>query len=368
MTRVVVVGGYGFFGARVVERLARGGTADIVIAGRSDSKAALAAETLRRAGAKAVSHCLLDATAPDGSVLTRLQASVLINASGPFQGQDYALARACIGAGVHYVDLADARGFVTGIAALDAEARRANVLVVSGASSVPSLAAAVVDKHLPMFAKLESIEHGISPANSYDPGAATIASIVGGLGKPFVVTVRGERGVAYGWQGLTLRRLPGLGTRFFSVCDVPDHDVLVQRYPSVRTVQFRAGLEVAAFHLGLWLLSWPSRMGVMVKPERIAGPLLWAKRRLSIRGSDRGGMYMILRGQDASGHELVRTWTLVAGRGHGPYVPATPSVIMARKLAGGRIAQRGAMACAGFFTLDEVLVEMADLDIATTLV
>ena len=53
---------------------------------------------------------------------------------GPYQGQDYRLARPASPRGVHYVDLADARAFVTGIAALDEAARRAGVLVVSGAS------------------------------------------------------------------------------------------------------------------------------------------------------------------------------------------------------------------------------------------
>ena len=77
--------------------------------------------------------------------LKRRQADILINATGPYQAQDYRLARTCIAAGVHYLDLADAREFVTGIVDLDAEARHAGVLVVSGASTVPGLSAAVVD-------------------------------------------------------------------------------------------------------------------------------------------------------------------------------------------------------------------------------
>ena len=68
---------------------------------------------------------------------------MLINATGPYQEQDYSLARACIAAGVHYLDLADARAFVTGIGVLDAEARSAGVLAVSGASTVPGLSGAV---------------------------------------------------------------------------------------------------------------------------------------------------------------------------------------------------------------------------------
>lgn len=53
------------------------------------------------------------------------------------------MARACIALGCHYVNLADARAFVAGIDALDADARSGNVLVVSGASSVPCLTSAV---------------------------------------------------------------------------------------------------------------------------------------------------------------------------------------------------------------------------------
>ena len=57
----------------------------------------------------------------------------------------YDVAKACIAWGCHYIDLADGREFVDGISALDALARENNVLVVSGASSVPCLTSALVD-------------------------------------------------------------------------------------------------------------------------------------------------------------------------------------------------------------------------------
>src|SRR3712207_8318986 len=47
----------------------------------------------------------------------------VIDAAGPFQHGGYAVAEACIGAGVSYLDLADGRRFVVGIDALDARAR-----------------------------------------------------------------------------------------------------------------------------------------------------------------------------------------------------------------------------------------------------
>ena len=51
--------------------------------------------------------------------------------------------RACIAAGIHYLDLADARDFVGRIGALDAAARAAGVAIISGASSLPALSGAV---------------------------------------------------------------------------------------------------------------------------------------------------------------------------------------------------------------------------------
>ena len=89
---------------------------------------------------------MLDATTATAEALRALSADVLINASGPFQHHDYALPRACIAAGCHYIDLADARAFVTGIGVLDAEAKAAGVSVVSGASSVPGLSSAAVQR------------------------------------------------------------------------------------------------------------------------------------------------------------------------------------------------------------------------------
>jgi len=141
-------------------------------------------------------------------------------------------------------------------------------------------------------------------------------------------------------------------------------DLLPARHPGLRDVKVYAALEVGAFHLGLWGLSWLVRAGLLRRPERLAGPMLGAKRRLGFLGSDRGGMAVVLEGRDGDGCATRLTWHLVAGSGHGPYIPATPSVIVARKLLSGALAARGAMPCLGLFTLDELLAEVADLDMS----
>src|SRR5690606_15182262 len=79
-------------------------------------------------------------------------------------GCDYAVARAALACGMHYIDLADGRAFVAGFDALDAQARPAQRLAITGASSVPGLSAAVVAAYLPRFSRLDAVEAAISPA------------------------------------------------------------------------------------------------------------------------------------------------------------------------------------------------------------
>jgi hypothetical protein len=369
--RVLVLGGYGAFGGLIAERLARTSGIEVIVAGRSQGKArSFAAGLAGRVNAK-VSAARLDAGDISAAALGAIGPAVLINATGPFQEQGYEVARACIAAGVHYLDLADARAFVTGIAALDAEARAAGVLVVSGASTVPAISGAVVDAYATEFDRLDVVDTIIAPANSFDPGIATTRSILAALGRP-QGSLAGAPGKAaggrfHGWQGLARRRLPGLGRRWLGRCDVPDLDLFPVRYRGPNDVKacvrVYAALEVGAFHLGLWGLSWLARAGILRRPERLAGPLLAVKRRLGFLGSDRGGMAVILEGRDGTGQSRRLTWHLVAGSGHGPCIPAVPSVIVTRKLLGGALATCGAMPCLGLFTLDELLAEIADLDV-----
>jgi len=71
-----------------------------------------------------------------------------------------------------------------------------------------------------------------------------------------------------------------------------------------------------------------------------------------------------LEGTDQAGAPKRLDWHLVAGSGHGPFVPATPAVLLAKRLLAGTLTTRGAMPCLGLFSLDEFLAEIADLDIA----
>ena len=368
--RVLVLGGYGAFGGRAAERLARVPNIALTIAGRSLDKAQAFAARLAREARAQIIPAVLDGAKIGADDLLQIKPAVLINATGPYQAQDYRLARACIAARAHYLDLADARTFVTGIAALDAEAHGAGVLVVSGASTVPGLSGAVVDAHALLFAALNSVSSVIAPGNSFDPGVATTQLILSDLGRPIANgAAKGANGAkgrsVRGWQGLERRMLPGLGPRWIGHCDAPDRDLFPQRYAGLKSADVYAALEVGTFHLGLWGMSWLVRSGLLRSPERLARPLVAMKRKLGFLGSDRGGMLVTLEGTGRDGKAKRVDWHLIARNGHGPYIPATASVLLAKRLLDGTLQKRGAMPCVGLFTLDEFMAEIADLDITT---
>ncbi len=367
--RILIVGGYGAFGGRAAERLANDGGLDIIVAGRSLARAQAAVAALGPNCTTTTSAAVMDAVAPDLATMRRLAPTVVINASGPFQTQDYTLAHAAINMGAHYIDLADASNFVLGFARdkdLDAAARAAGVIAVSGASTVPAISSAVLDQFVGQFNRLDEIHYGISPGNSFDPGPATTTSILGAIGRPFQTKVNGDWRTVHGWQGLSRHHFPGVGNRWMGYCNVPDLALFTERYPSLKTINFKAGVEVSLFHLGLWVMSWASRFGILKRPERLTNPLLAAKRWFGFLGTDIGGMFVTMHGIDQFGAPKSVHWHLIARQGHGPYIPTTPAVILAKKLARNAVSQAGASACVGLVSLTEIEQELADLDIRMT--
>lgn len=365
-TRVLIIGGYGAFGSLIAERLAREAELDLVIAGRNAQRAEAAATRLQPAAKASLSPAVADATTLTAADIIALAPRIVINASGPYQSQDYTLARACITAGTHYIDLADARAFVMGIIALDGEARNAGVSVVSGASSVPGLSSAVYLALKPRFAAVRSLEIYLSPGNHFNPGEATTRSVLGGTGRPITMRENGIPITVYGWQGLRRRTIAGIGPRWFGFVDVPDLELFPAADVNMTTVRFQAGVEVSLFHLGLWALAGLKRAGAISDVATLTKPLMRMKEALAVLGTDRGGMLMSLDGIALDGGPLRLDWSLAATDGHGPYIPTIASIILTKRLARARMPPpTGAMPCFGLFTLDEFLAEVADLHITT---
>lgn len=362
MSGVLVLGGYGVHGTRICELLARVPALAICVAGRRLEPGIALAQRLGTGGARPVQ---LDRDRADdvSAYLREQRPDVVIDAVGPFQGRDYGLAERVMTHGAHWIDLGDDRRYVTGITALDARARARGVLVTSGASTVPALSTAVVERLVADLDSLDSIELGISPGQRSPRGLATARSVLSYCGKPIQIVAPAGRTVGRGWSGLVRHRYPPpVGGRWLSAVDLPDIALLAEQYPGIESIELRAGLELSVLHLGLSLLSVLVARGWIASLEPAARLLRGVAGVLDPLGSAAGAMHVTVRGH-AGGRHLARHWTLVAERDDGPYVPAAAASVLVKRLCGAPgyapLAVRGARPCVGLVGIEEFLQELA---------
>lgn len=358
MNKVLILGGYGNFGKRIARLLTRQNIS-VIIAGRSKEKAM---QELYNLGTKRAEMVVFDVKTELGKAIRSLKPKVVINTCGPFQNSDYSAAEICIAHKVHYIDLSDGRDFVSGISVLDEAAKEAGVAVITGASSVPCLSSAVIENNLHFFSRIDEVKYGIAPGQRSERGLATTEAILSYVGKRLRPCVGFPK--RYGWQDMYLQEYPVIGRRFMSNCDVPDLDLLPEKY-GIKKIQFSAGIESYVIHLSMWVLSWLIRLGVPIDLVRYANPLLKLSKFFDIFGSSDGGMHMIIKGIDKMNQRFVREWFIIALDGDGPYIPAVPSVVLTKKLLRDDLRVTGAMPCVGLVTLDEYLRELSHLNIQT---
>lgn len=361
--RVLVVGGAGVFGSRLVDAMLASSDWLVTVAGRDAERTR--AFAAGRGGR--VNAFVLDARQCSAEDLAATRAAVVVDAAGPFQGASYALALASVEAGLPYVDIADGRDFVAGfVAMVDGVARRRGVAAVTGASSTPALSNAALDDITFGWQRLDDILVAILPGNRAPRGLSVIRAILSYVGQPIPVFLGGRWTQAPGW-GLTRRlSVRGLGARWASLYETPDLDVLPARHAVTGSAVFLAGLELSMLHLGL------VAGGVLVRRRMVRGlaPIAPLARRFAMVferfGTDRGGMVVRARGIGADGRAAGMQWSLVAEAGEGPAIPVLPALALLRLIAAGAGPGPGAHVCAGMLSLDQIEAEFNGRAISTT--
>ena len=335
---VLVVGGIGLFGSRLSLQLIEDGW-DCVVAGRRE--APLADWCVANGGRFAILDTN-DATSIERALET-VQPFAVVDCAGPFQlyAEPYALHRAALRHRAHSLDIADAAEFVAGIDALDEEAREAGRTVLSGVSSTPALAAAVVRK-MAGDMDIEIIESAILPGNRAPRGLSVMRSILHQVGRrvPFYRGGRWEQRAVWSAtrrHDLSAEPLYAHG-RLGSLVDTPDRLLFPGAF-GARSVSFRAGLELPLFHRALQIARHlgPGRL------EPLARPMLWVADLFKRFGSDRGGMAVEMTGRTANGWER-RSWHLLVGGGAGPRIPTVPVLVALQRLRDGAM-DAGARPC-----------------------
>nr|CBA33350.1 hypothetical protein Csp_B18610 [Curvibacter putative symbiont of Hydra magnipapillata] len=366
--RVMVLGGYGNFGARICRALAGSPSIELLVAGRDGLSAQNFAETIpARDRARGVA---VDMHSPDFSrVLVDLNVELLIHTAGPFQGQHYSVARACGQAGAHYIDLADGRRFVCDFApALDAEFKVLDRVAICGASTVPALSSAVVNALCGGWQAIETIDICIAPAQTAPRGVATMRAVLGYCGEAIQVWRNGQWQSLTGWGDPQPVEIRGLKARLGSPCDIPDLELFPSHYAVRNRVEFRAAVEVTLAQRVFAAMAWLRRHRVFPNPAVLAGALNAGAKCFDPFGSALGGMVVRVSGTGVDGNSLKRSWHIAADHDHGPEIPCLAAILLARKLASGQRFTAGAYPAMGLLALDEFSPEFAKWGMVTQVV
>lgn len=353
--KILILGGYGVFGGRLVELLSDIPDLEMLICGRSQSRAAAYCAAYR--GLAKVSPLAFDRKDIKQELIDTCP-DLVVDASGPFQDygdNGYVVIQACIASGVDYLDFADAADFVFGVSQFDTEARSAGVFVLSGVSSFPVLTAAVLRKMADTM-DITSVEGGIAPSPYAGVGMNVMRAVVGYAGTPVKLMRNGMPAAAIGLaesRRYTIAvpgRLP-LDNIHFSLVDVPDLQVIPPQHASLQNIWMGAGPGPEVLHKILNLLA--KARATFGLPSMVPlSRLFYTVLNLMKFGAHRGGMYVHATGL-RDGVESEQSWHLLAEGDDGPYIPAMAIEVIVRKVLIAERPEAGARPATNALNLED---------------
>lgn len=315
MSRIVVVGGAGFFGAAAATLLQREGHRVFVASRRAPADLRIDAE---------------DAASIHGALRS---GDVVIDAAGPFQRRSTTLVEACLSIGCHVIDLADSLDYVSAVQDLSEKAAGAGVRVLTACSSVSAVSAALVrlaGVHAPV-----RVSAFLAPAthNTSTPAiAASFFSAIGRDVRPFI-------------DGALVRRRAFSEDRTFEfpepvgrvsgwLAESADAITLPCVWPTLGRVDFRVDTRRGALN---GLFGAAARMPWLLSVLRALEP---AGRPLAKRlGAESGGFAVDV--EDASGRRVAAGF-VHASRSY--LVAIAPAIVAARRLIAGTLDGTGLVA------------------------
>lgn len=345
--RVLVIGGYGTFGGRLVRLLSSEPGLHLLVAGRSRHRAA--SFVARVDGAATLEAIALDRNGDLAAAFAEHRPDVVVDASGPFQGYGegpYRVVEAALAGNCHYLDLADDRQFVLGIRKYNRAASEAGLVMLSGLSSCPALTAAVYRRITRDFSSVDSVSGGIAPSPYSGVGPNVVRAIASYAGKPVALRQEGASRRGYPFTETRRRTIgpPGvlpLRSLTFSLVDVPDLELLANLKPQAANTWFGAAPVPTIYHACFRVLARFVKRGWLKSLAPLAPLMSFVMNRFSW-GEHRGGLFLECHGRDAEGLRLQRSWHLLAEGSVGPLTPTLACVAIIQRLLAGAAPPVGA--------------------------
>ena len=362
-SRILIIGGTGVFGKRLVRHLAQTDSIALYVASRSAAKAQAFCQTVT--GPAPLHPIALDCGKNLQAQLAAISPFAVIDCSGPFQGASYGTAKAVLDSGAHLIDLADARDYLARFShALDAQAKAQGVTALTGASSTPALSTCVAQTLTEGWQRIDTIDMCITPGGKSEVGRAVIEAILSYAGRDVPVWKDGALASTTGWASTRRVMIPGLGVRRVSKVETFDAEHLGPKLKVHARVTFSAGLESQIEQRGIEALALLRKWGVLGRLNALIPPLLAARKITRLPTSDQGGMMVEISGIDQTGQAAQITWTLLARNNHGPFIPILPAAAALKKLLSGTLTP-GARLAPSALGLPDVLAEMQPYQITT---
>jgi len=331
--KILIIGGYGVFGGRLVELLSDIIDIELIICGRNLSKAQEFCTAFKgQASIRALQLDRNDIT----SVICSERPKIVVDASGPFQayGSDcYGVIKSCIAESVHYLDFADAADFVYGVSQFNDEAKAAGVFVLSGVSSFPVLTAAVL-RDMALTMDIVTVQGGIAPSVYAGVGVNVMRAVLSYAGEPVTLQRNGVVGHGIGLAE-TFRytvAVPGkmpLRNIRYSLVDVPDLQIIPPEHPTLTDIWMGAGPVPETLHRVLNLLAM-ARARFKLPSLVPFSKLFYTILNMVKFGEHRGGMFVRAQGT-ANGKTIEQSWHLLAEGDDGPYIPSMTIEAIIRK-------------------------------------
>lgn len=353
--KILIIGGYGVFGGRLVELLADIVDLELVVCGRNLSKAQVFCTTIN--GQATIRALQLDRNDID-NVLFSEQPEIIVDASGPFQayGTDcYCVIKSCIAAGVNYLDFADAADFVYGVSQFNKEAKAAGIFVLSGVSSFPVLTAAVL-RNMALTMDINKVQGGIAPSVYAGVGVNVMRAVLSYAGEPVTLQRNGVQGQGMGlaesfrYTVAVPGKLPLRNIRF-SLVDVPDLQIIPLEHPTLTDIWMGAGPIPETLHRVLNLLA-KARARFKLPTLVPFSKLFYIVLNMVKFGEHRGGMYVYAEGT-VDGKTIEQSWHLLAEGDDGPYIPSMTIEAIIRKFLNGQLPNMGARSGANALELND---------------
>jgi NAD(P)-dependent dehydrogenase (short-subunit alcohol dehydrogenase family) len=367
MRHVLLIGATGVFGQRLARHLATFEGIRLTLTSRDLKKATALATEIKAKGANAPMQAVaLNTTEGLSDQLIAINPWLVIDASGPFQTADYAVPKAALSAGAHYIDLADAREYLKGFAMLDAEAKAAGLVALAGASSTPALSSAVIAALTKDWARIDCVDIAIVPGGKSEVGPAVMKAILTYVGKLIPSLNEGHYGTIIAWVNSQILIIPGLGKRRIAPVETADVELVAPHFKVQQRLLFQAGLESPIEQWGMIALSHVKRLGLLGNLTGLAPLLQFARRFTRLFTGDRGAMVVTATGLDHTGKTVSGEWQLIANNGDGPNVPVMAAAAAVKALLRNEIPT-GAQPCINVMLLEAIEEEMNRYQIETSI-